>query len=135
MLAHLKRTTWNKDPGSQKLFKDLKNLGVLRKNEVSNCFNISPRSHKCQRISKFDSQALSYRLDNSKVSFQLTFAKRQVISSGLDQKLDQDAAKPCSKFNNSDLVLCWKVGDDCEAGALAIKIHSFNRFEKKLKRD
>ena len=104
------------------------------KNEVSNCFNISPRSHKCQRISKFDSQALSYRLDNSKVSFQLTFAKRQVISSGLDQKLDQDAAKPCSKFNNSDLVLCWKVGDDCEAGALAIKIHSFDRFEKYLKK-
>ena len=38
-----------------------------------------------------------------------------------------------SRINNSDLMLRWKVGDDCEVGALAIKIHSFDRFEKDLK--
>ena len=38
-----------------------------------------------------------------------------------------------SRFSNSDLMLCWKVGNDCELGALAIKIHSFDRFEKDLK--
>ena len=38
-----------------------------------------------------------------------------------------------SRFSNSDLMLCWKVGDDCEPGTLAIKIHSFGGFEKDLK--
>ena len=30
-------------------------------------------------------------------------------------------------------MLCSNVGDDCEVGAFAIKIHLFDRFEKDLK--